>query len=640
MKYFPFAFAAVLALWAISGIRVPKDKPDTFASNEWARLPIVSNGRYQPLDSLARNSLLQLRDKQTLKTEPWSSKSQTLSADEWLMEMTMNPEVANTRPVFRIDHPELKGLMSLPLEADEAAKSDGKHYSWEQLQPKLEALQTEARRVPKEAAVRTPFQKAVMKLWGGVALYMKLQNTTQPQFAKDWNAELGRYLTAIEPGRAAAIAQDQGKEYDKAALETLMKDVRVFNAMSELETPLIVPQEEHPGHNHGTEWLRLNEALIQMAQGEPMSPALAAYAKMGATFKAGNPTGFNEAVRDFRASLAGPHPKELGKAKSEQVFNYFQPFYKGMIICTIAGLFALAFWVQPAQWEVLRRTSVWLCVLALVVHTGGLTWRMLLEGRPPVTNLYSSAIFIGWACLGLGLILEAFWKNGIGVVVACVCGFCSLLIAHHLSLSGDTMEMMRAVLDTNFWLATHVVIITLGYASAFVAGFLAIIFVLRGFFTSGLDQPTAKSLNKMVYGILCFATLFSFVGTVLGGIWADQSWGRFWGWDAKENGALLIVLWNALILHARWGALVRERGLMNLAIFGNVVTAWSWFGVNMLGIGLHSYGFMDAAFWWLMGFAGSQVALILIGSVPLRFWKSFRQPPETTLDPKGAGAAA
>ena len=116
-----------------------------------------------------------------------------------------------------------------------------------------------------------------------------------------------------------------------------------------------------------------------------------------------------------------------------------------------------------------------------------------------------------------------------------------------------------------------------------------------------------KALSKMVYGIVCFATLFSFVGTVLGGIWADQSWGRFWGWDPKENGALLIVLWNAIILHARWGGLARDRGIMNLAVFGNIVTSFSWFGVNMLGIGLHSYGFMDAAFKWLMLFMASQL---------------------------------
>ena len=133
----------------------------------------------------------------------------------------------------------------------------------------------------------------------------------------------------------------------------------------------------------------------------------------------------------------------------------------------------------------------------------------------------------------------------------------------------------------------------------------------------------------MVYGIICFATLFSFVGTVLGGIWADQSWGRFWGWDPKENGAFIIVLWNAIYLHVRWDGMVRERGLMNLAIFGNIVTSFSWFGVNMLGIGLHSYGFMDAAFKWLMIFVASQVGLIILGMLPLGMWRSFRMEMTT-----------
>jgi cytochrome c biogenesis factor len=128
----------------------------------------------------------------------------------------------------------------------------------------------------------------------------------------------------------------------------------------------------------------------------------------------------------------------------------------------------------------------------------------------------------------------------------------------------------------------------------------------------------------MVYGIVCFATLFSFIGTVLGGIWADQSWGRFWGWDPKENGALIIVLWNALILHARWGGMVRERGLMNLAVIGNIVTSWSWFGTNMLGVGLHSYGFMSGAFLWLGGFVLSQLILVGLGCLPLDKWRSFR----------------
>jgi len=274
--------------------------------------------------------------------------------------------------------------------------------------------------------------------------------------------------------------------------------------------------------------------------------------------------------------------------------------------------------------ETLRRCSVWLISLAFVIHTTGLIYRMVLEGRPPVTNLYSSAIFIGWGACLLGLILEKFYRNGIGAVVASGIGFITLIIAHHLALEGDTMEMMRAVLDTNFWLATHVVTVTIGYASTYVAGFLALIYILRGVFTKTLDEATGKALARMIYGIVCFATLFSFIGTVLGGIWADQSWGRFWGWDPKENGALIIVLWNALILHLRWGGIIRERGLVNCAIFGNIVTAWSWFGVNMLGIGLHSYGFTDTAFKWLVLFVVSQLAFIALGLLPVRMWKSLR----------------
>lgn len=187
------------------------------------------------------------------------------------------------------------------------------------------------------------------------------------------------------------------------------------------------------------------------------------------------------------------------------------------------------------------------------------------------------------------------------------------------------MEMLRAVLDTNFWLATHVVMITLGYSAMFLAGALAIKYVVRGLLTKSLPPERAKGISRMVYGVICFATLFSFVGTILGGIWADQSWGRFWGWDPKENGALLIVIWCAVVLHARWGGLIRDRGLMAMAIFGNIITAFSWFGVNMLGVGLHSYGFMDAAFKWLMGFNLTQVVFIALALVPLKYWRSFRE---------------
>src|SRR6185312_10248665 len=349
------------------------------------------------------------------------------------------------------------------------------------------------------------------------------------------------------------------------------------------------------------DWERTGDALMDALRDGSLNPAVSAYAKMASAFQAGDAPEFNRQVVLYRESLAANFSHELHKAGAEVFFNRMQPFYNAMLVYVLALVLAFCFWMTFS--ETLRRTALWLVLWALVIHTTGLIFRMVLEGRPPVTNLYSSAIFIGWGACVLGLVLESFWKNAIGLVVACVIGFVTLIIAHFLALSGDTMEMMRAVLDTNFWLATHVVIVTLGYASTFVAGVLAFLYIFLGFFTPLLSKRSGqpdigKSLTKMIYGIVCFATLFSIVGTVLGGIWADQSWGRFWGWDPKENGALIIVLWNALILHLRWGGMVRERGLAVSGIIGNIVTSWSWFGVNMLGIGLHSYGFMDSAFYW------------------------------------------
>jgi len=327
-------------------------------------------------------------------------------------------------------------------------------------------------------------------------------------------------------------------------------------------------------------------------------------------------------VSAFRQSLDTAMPSVMTKCDVEARFNSSQPFY------TSATLYVLAFLVAGFSWlkwpNELGKTAFAFVLVAFVLATVGIGARMWLEARPPVTNLYSSALFVGWGAVALCLVLEYFFRNAIGSVAAGLVGFATLLIAHHLSLGGDTMEMMRAVLDSNFWLATHVVTVTIGYSATFLAGFLALIYVVRGVFTRSLDKATADALTRMVYGIVCFATLFSFVGTVLGGIWADQSWGRFWGWDPKENGALLIVMWNAVILHCRWGGLVKQRGLMALAIFGNTVTAWSWFGVNMLGVGLHSYGFMDSAMWWLIAFVASQLAIIGIAVLPLEKWKSFR----------------
>jgi ABC-type transport system involved in cytochrome c biogenesis permease subunit len=617
-KLLPIILTLVMAVWVLFQMVPPKDTD--FAYSKFGQLPLVFDGRLKPMDSLARNSLLQINEMQELDLEPWKEwyqKHQTLPAIQWLANVMMNPQVADDWPVFRVDNPDLIAFLKLP-DRDTRQHQDGEHYSWNQIAPSLQAFDKENERVEKiESAGRNAYENDVIKVHDRMELYAQLKNTVMPEDSQNWKQEMTDYESLIPGGVAAVRAQQAGQKYDQQAFNDFLNELQRFDYMSQLAPPLIIPPETTSG-----DWKNVGTIMLEASKGNAVPPQVENYADMAGALQNHDPAAFNSAVTDMRSSLVPNFSRAMARVNAEVFFNQMQPFYNAMVIYIFAGLLAVFSWFNLS--EALRRSAVWLIAFAFFIHTTGLIYRIVLQDRPPVTNLYSSAIFIGWGACLLGMILEKIYKNGIGAVVSAGMGFITLIIAHNLALDGDTMEMMRAVLDTNFWLATHVVAVTTGYASTFVAGFLALIYIVRGAFTRTLDEATAKSLARMIYGIVCFATLFSFVGTVLGGIWADQSWGRFWGWDPKENGALIIVLWNALILHLRWGGMIRERGLVNCAIFGNIVTSWSWFGVNMLGIGLHSYGFTEAAFKWLMLFVLSQIGFIAIGLLPARTWKSFQ----------------
>ena len=575
------------------------DTRDGFEMQKFGRLPVLLNGRIKPLDTVARNSLLIIHGKQTLGTD-----RDTLTPIDWLAEVLMKPQEADLRKIFVMRNPETLTALGLSPEA-------GKYFSFRDLFPHLQEIEQQAALAEKvEAQLRSAFQRDIIKLFERASLYHRLENSLEVTGTTNFKSQVDDLLKNIRP---SPVPMNSGISAE--ALQSLG-----FLA----ETGYFFPIPPFPPNDDPLQWRKIGESLLTFLRDGKMHPAVSSWATMATAFAANDPATFNKTLDNYSAELQGDLPRRVWKAKVEAVFNQLQPFYSAMVIYVLIFILACASWL--AWPHTLGRYAFVLLVVTFVVHSGGLITRMYLEGRPPVTNLYSSAVFIGWAAVLLGIFLERFFRNGIGSATAAMIGFITLLIAHHLSMDGDTMEMMRAVLDTNGWLATHVVCVTLGYASTFLAGFLALTYIVRGAFTPSLDRATAQSLARMVYGIVCFATLFSFVGTILGGIWADQSWGRFWGWDPKENGALLIVLWNAIILHARWGGLVRQRGLMVMAVFGNIVTSWSWFGVNMLGIGLHSYGFMDSAFPWLIAFGTSQLVFMLIGVLPPHVWRSRLEP--------------
>jgi ABC-type transport system involved in cytochrome c biogenesis permease subunit len=400
-----------------------------------------------------------------------------------------------------------------------------------------------------------------------------------------------------------------GQEFQAKAKE-LIGHLGIYYSLYTLAEPLVVP----PGQD-SAEWQSLVEAMKTPAQ-----VAMAkAFLEVLIDYSEGKADEFNPAIKHYRQAVEAKLATDSGRARFEVFFNHFAPFLHCTVLYVLVAILACGTWVAfPRQ---LGQAALALACVTLVVHTFALVGRMYIMDRWGVfvTNLYSSAVFIGWMCCITGLALERIYRNGLGTFVAGVLGALTLYIGHLLSTTGDrgdTLEMMQAVLDTNFWLATHVTTVAIGYSATFFAGFLAIALIVLRSFAPSLYSQHGKELGRMVYGILCFALIFSFVGTVLGGIWADQSWGRFWGWDPKENGALLIVIWNALILHARWGGMIQQRGIAVLAVGGNIVTAWSYFGVNLLGIGLHSYGFKSGTLYWLLTFVGAQMAVIAVGLVP------------------------
>jgi len=622
-RFFPVIAVSLGALWIAASLVPPKPAKDDVDLVRFGKIPVQVGGRLKPLDTVARNSLLIIHTKQTLRL----ADGRQLTAIQWLADTLFNAPVADGYPAFVIQNADVLGLFGWQ-------QSERKYFSFADLKPFLKQIEEQGEQAEKLQAVeRSAYQSAILNLRNALVLYQRLKNSAQPEGTENFSAELEAFEREIPDAAKAARAREKGENFDQTQLDQVAAMMQRYQKSAELTYILTVPSASVPGSTNpataNRDWHSIGQMLTQSITVTEIDPTVKLYASLGDAYRSGDRDAFNACADLLETRITQAQPIGARRAHYEFFFNHLDPFTHSMTLYLIAFLFACLSWLGWSR--PLNRAAFYLLLLALAVHTFGLISRMYLQERPPVTNLYSSAIFIGWGAVLVALILERIFRDGIGAACAGAVGFVTLVIAHHLAGNGDTLEMLQAVLDTNIWLATHVVAITTGYSAVFLAGMLAIIYVIRGVFTRSLTNQTADSLARMTYGVICFATLFSFVGTVLGGIWADQSWGRFWGWDPKENGALLIVLWCAIILHARWGEYIGQRGLMVMAIFGNVITSFSWFGVNMLGIGLHSYGFMQKAFPWLVGFMLSQLALMGIASMPLKYWRSFRTSRASSL---------
>ena len=555
---------------------VPAFAAKNFDFNELRKMVVLDQGRLKPLESFSDAFLLELSGKK--KTENYNSV-------EFLGYLLFDSEKLNSEKVFLINNPQV-------LEALELKPESHRRYSFSYLMPKFDEINSlafDAFSIDEEN--RALIDRDFMDLFSKMHAYLQLSSS----------------LDLIESVALISASKDTLNEeaFMTSAFnifQRIKQNEDYKKLFSSQKSLAMIPElkENSSGVIFRDAWDYFGNSLEKLLS-SPFSKKLIniflAYKNNDQEIFNNELKAFNLEVKSFMKANSEKYPKlslELSYNKLKNFF-YSKLFY---LLTFISSLLIFRFGFIA---NLLTKTFL---ALAFSLHSLGLALRMLILERAPVSNLYESFIFVSWFMVFLALIFyfleklkslsENFQERGLrapkdaigtltnsGILIPTLSlGAFILLMISGKFTDGDTMQVLIAVLDSNFWLSTHVICISIGYSGVALAGLLA-----------HWELINKNHANSLLMPVLAFSLCFTFLGTMLGGIWADQSWGRFWGWDPKENGALLIVLWIVLTMHMKLAGMLRERGIAIMSVIGLMVLMLSWFGVNLLGVGLHSYGF-------------------------------------------------
>lgn len=595
--------------------------------------PIQEGGRIMPVDTWAGYTLQQLNHRKACK----DAEGRSTDAVEWALDLLFRPTLAATHRCFLV--PDYAILDSVGLAHESKNKRD--RYSYAELEPGAERLgQLAETYEKKEAKERSSREAGVIDLARNLATFERISHAltftrfrapiladTEPVlkgiFPVGTTVRFSDLLAKVDALRAAyraspaagGAADPHGGVKDPldglyALFSEAMPDATGANVLHFL--PPVTPAGERP------EWESPFEITRDALSEKPVSPlALAALVdleRMADGVSQGDALAFEGGFRALhdRVVTEAKRRGEYAKVPLEVTYHRLDTFTWSLSGYLIAFVLTAFTWIFRSKW--LKRVAWGVVLASLAYHIVGITIRCVLRERPPISTLYETTLFIAAFAVALSLAVELFTRSGIMFALATVLGSVGLFVANRYeAMKGeDTMPQLQAVLDTNFWLATHVTCVTIGYSASLLAAAVAHVHVIGYLFGWRRDDHDFyRVVSKMQYGVLCFALLFSTVGTILGGIWANESWGRFWGWDPKENGALMIVLGQLAILHGRMGGLLKPLGVSAGTIVTGGIVAFSWWGVNLLGMGLHAYGFTSGMWGVLMTFWGVEAALLV-----------------------------
>ena len=561
--------------------------------DNFKRIPVLEGGRLKPLDTFARSVLTQFSGKDHYEKQ---------NASAWLASLFFDPDSTLNQKIFQINNPDTATALGITPEQH-------RRYTPAQLQKayrKLAELQEAARKIPEKE--RSLVENELIRVFENINLYADLSRSflfaiPQADFTVSFKANKEKLGLALDQKQFSffdialkanamgemtqALEKKTQTDYTPQEAEILRTAANLFHwSQTYKDMPFFVIPIVQKG-----QWLSAWDALSTDFSRDTTRELLTDWNKMAESYRQGNDVAFNESAHLYlnavHARLAGDDLKNVNKFGLELIYHGYSPFTFSIMLYMLTFIFfVISFSTVNPIWY---RLAMFSTFTGFAIHLFGLILRIIIMARPPVSSLYETFIFVGFIAVLLGLVIEHFNRQWLGFVTAAICGTAMLFIANKYSADGDTLKMLVAVLNSNFWLATHVTTITIGYGATCVGGVLGHIWLLQA--ALGKDRSTLDQTYKTTLGILGVALTLTFLGTNLGGIWADQSWGRFWGWDPKENGALMIVLWTALMFHAKVAKMIGALGFAVCAVIGMIVVMWAWFGVNLLSVGLHSYGF-------------------------------------------------
>ena len=583
--------------------------------DDFARIPVLHEGRLMPMDSFARSTLLQFSGRTTVKRRP---------ALAWLADALFEPSADSTNEVFLINHPDV--VTALGVEPEKRRR-----YSLAQLHPGLGKLSELARQASAlEDGQRSLVEKEILRVFANVSFFLQLQASFDFGIADEalrvQHEGLARRLGLGDRDEAPSYADlffhidvlkelipaletRPPEEWNEEEAEAFRLSSLLFERSRAMRNLVFtyVPADPHGG----AVWLSGWDLFSIRVSDPELRRILQHLAGLPGKYRQRDQASFDESAMAVAAFNRG----RMGDDRAarwmdlEVAYNRWGLFGKAGLAYGLAFVMGFLGFLFERRW--LRRTALVLVLLALAPHVTGVVCRMLIMGRPPVTNLYATFLFVAFVVVCLGLVLEAFQRDGLGLLASGFGGLSLLLIAQRFLVDGDTMHKVVAVLNSNFWLSTHVITITIGYAGVLVAGLIGHVYLVYRAVRPAHTQRLAE-IHRGMIGVLAFGLTFSFLGTMLGGVWADQSWGRFWGWDPKENGALVIVLWGALLFHARMGRMIGERGMAAGCVVGVILVLTAWLGVNLLSVGLHSYGFTTGLGLLYFGCTAAELVFLIV----------------------------